>query len=32
MTDSKNFMMLFRFEPVADYQPSQEELNIQKQQ
>lgn len=29
MKNAKNFMMIFRFQPDANYQPSQEELNEQ---
>lgn len=29
MKDSKNFMMIFRFEPNFDYQPTQEDLEQQ---
>ncbi len=32
MSDLKNFMMIFRFEPNPAYQPTQEELNEQHQQ
>lgn len=32
MTDSKNFMMIFRFEPNNEYQPTQEEQQEQQQQ
>ena len=32
MKDLKNFMMIFRFEPNNEYQPTQEELATQHQQ
>jgi len=32
MTNSKNFMMIFRFEPNPAYQPTQEDINNQQQQ
>ncbi|MEQ9301967.1 MAG: YciI family protein [Cyclobacteriaceae bacterium] len=32
MKEAKEFMMIFRFEPKADYQPTQEEINLQRKQ
>lgn len=32
MKDAREFMMIFRFEPVADYQPTQEQMKLQQQQ
>ncbi|MCG8319693.1 MAG: hypothetical protein MI921_09340 [Cytophagales bacterium] len=32
MTDSRNFMMIFRFEPDFEYQPTQEERDTQHRQ
>ena len=31
MENLKSFMMMFRFEPIQDYQPTEEELNGQQQ-